>query len=154
MAKKKGWVTDISKNGWAQVVVDRGDACNNCEASRFCHAIADCSKIKTRVINQADASLGDLVTIELNSKTVIKSAFVLYLVPVIGLLAGAITGNILSESLAIDHPGLTIILAFAGLATGLTITAIYSRWISSLGNLTPVVTRIVRHRSKSFLSVN
>jgi positive regulator of sigma E activity len=40
MAKKKAWVTDVSGNGWAQVVIDRGDACNHCEASQFCHSIS------------------------------------------------------------------------------------------------------------------
>jgi positive regulator of sigma E activity len=52
MAKKKGWVTEISERGWAEVVIDRGGACNNCEASQFCHSIADCSKIKIGTIKQ------------------------------------------------------------------------------------------------------
>jgi positive regulator of sigma E activity len=91
--------------------------------------------------------VGDLVTIELNSKTLFKSAFVLYLVPVIGLLGGAIFGNGFSESLGIEHPGLTIILAFAGLLAGFTITAIFSRWMSATDNLTPIVTRIVKQHN-------
>ena len=145
MAKKKGWVTDIGENGRAEVVIERGDACNNCQASQFCHSLADCSRINTKAINQADASVGDLVTIELNTKTVFKSAFVLYIVPVTGLLLGAISGNGLSENLGIENPGLTIILAFAGLAVGFTITSLYARWMSAKDNLTPIVTRIVRH---------
>jgi sigma-E factor negative regulatory protein RseC len=147
MAKKKGWVTDISENGQAQVIIERGDACNACEASHFCHSIADCSRIKTKVINQANASVGDRVTIELNSKTLFKSAFFLYLVPAFGLLGGAVSGNGLGNSLGIGQPGLTIILAFAGLAAGFTITAIFSRWMSGKDNLTPVVTKIVKQHS-------
>jgi len=97
------------------------------------------------VINKADASVGDLVTIELNSKTVFKSAIALYLVPAIAMLFGAISGNGLSESLNISNPGLTIILTFAGLSAGVTLSALYSRWMSAKDNLTPVVTGIVRH---------
>jgi positive regulator of sigma E activity len=40
MAKKKAWVADVNRNGWAQVVIDRGDACNHCEASQLCHSIS------------------------------------------------------------------------------------------------------------------
>ena len=149
MAKKKGWVTDIGENGWVQVVINRGDACNSCEASQFCHSIADCSKMKTRVLNQAGASVGDLVIIELSSKTVFKSAFFLYLVPAIGLLLGAISGNVLSVSLSVEHQGLIIILTFAGLTAGITISALYSRWISRTNNLTPMLTGIIKQRGIS-----
>ncbi len=72
MAKKKARVTDFNGNGWAQVVIDRGDACNHCEASQFCHSITNCSKMKTKALNKADATVGDLVAIEMNSKTLYK----------------------------------------------------------------------------------
>ena len=147
MAKKKAWVTDVNGNGWAQVVIDRGDTCNHCEASEFCHSISNCSKMKTKVLNKADATVGDLVAIELNSKTLYKSAFVLYLVPAIGLLAGAISGDGLSENLSIEHSGLTIVLAFAGLAMGFAITIIFSHWMSAKKKLTPVITTIVKHQN-------
>ena len=68
MAKKKGRVTSISDDGWAKVITERGDACNNCEASHFCHSMADCSKLETSVLNQAGANVGDRVTIALSSK--------------------------------------------------------------------------------------
>ncbi len=97
MAKKKGRVTSISQDGWAKVITERGDACNNCEASQFCHSIVDCSKLETSVLNQAGAGVSDLVTIELSSKMVFRGASLLYMVPVTGLLSGAITGAGLSQ---------------------------------------------------------
>jgi positive regulator of sigma E activity len=87
MAKKKGRVIEISQDGWARVITERGDACNSCEASPFCHSIADCARLETNVLNKAGAGVGDLVTISLSSKMVFKGALILYIVPVAGLLS-------------------------------------------------------------------
>jgi positive regulator of sigma E activity len=91
--------------------------------------------------------VGDLVKIELNSKTVFKSAFVLYLMPAIGLLLGAISGNGLIEGQGLENPSVTIVLAFVGLAAGFAIAATFSRWMSARNKLTPIVTGIIKQRS-------
>lgn len=147
MAKKKGWVASISRDGWANVITERGDACNNCEAAEFCHSIADCSKMETRVLNMTGAKAGDLVTMELSSKMVLKGAFLLYIVPVAGLLSGAIIGGSLGQNLIIGETGATIAFAFAGLVLGFIVTAFISRWFMSKNQLTPAITHILKHRT-------
>ena len=147
MAKKKGWVASISRDGWAKVITERGDACNNCEAAEFCHSIAECSRMETRVLNMAGAKAGDLVTIELSSKMVLKDAFILYMVPVIGLIFGAIIGAGLSQNLIIGETDATIASAFAGLVLGFIITAFISSWFMSKNQLTPVITRVIDRKT-------
>ena len=144
MAQKHGRVTNISTEGWAEVLVERGDACNNCEASQFCHALSDCSKMKTNVMNKAGAKPGDLVVIQLSTQMVFKGAVILYLVPVVGMLAGAMSGNGFSSGLGIEPTISAIIFAFAGLGLGFLVPAFFSRRMSANKRLTPVITRIIK----------
>ena len=144
MAQKKGWVSGISENGWAMVVTERDDACSNCESAQFCHSLADCSRMETRVFNQADAEVGDRVTISLSSKSVFKSAMILYILPTLSLILGAIVGSELHDYLGIGETGAAIIFGFAGLILGFTIAGLISKRQTADSKLTPVITRIIK----------
>jgi sigma-E factor negative regulatory protein RseC len=150
MAKKKGRVIGISQDGWAKVITERGDACNNCEAAQFCHSIADCSKLETNVLNKAGAEVGDLVTVDLSSKMVFKGALILYIVPVAGLLSGAITGTGLSPKLAISETAASMAFGFAGLILGFVITAFISSRLMSKNQLIPAITQIIKRRASIY----
>ena len=144
MAKKKGRVASISRDGWAKVITERGDACNNCEASQFCHSIADCSRLEARVLNPAAAAAGDLVFINLSSMTVLKGALILYILPTAGLLFGAFAGAGLSQQLGIGETVAEIAGGFAGLVLGFIAGKFISQQQAARNKLTPVITRIIR----------
>ena len=150
MAKKIGRVTSITADGRAMVITERGDACNNCESTQFCHSLADCSRLETSVLNQAGAGVGDRVTIALSSNMVFKGAFVLYIIPVEGLLCGAITGTGLSQYLAINETAAGILFGFGGLVSGFITTGLISRRFMSKNQLTPVITRIIKRTMGSY----
>jgi sigma-E factor negative regulatory protein RseC len=103
MSQEMGKVTNASKNGWATVVTERKDACHSCGASQFCHALANCAKLETKALNKAGAGVDDLVAVHLSSHTVLKGALVLYLIPALGLLTGAVAGTGFSTKLAIGR---------------------------------------------------
>lgn len=144
MAQKKGRVTRIGKDGWAMVVTERGDACRNCESAQFCHALADCSRLETRVLNRAGAGVGDTVWISLSSGSVFKSALILYILPTVSLLFGAVGGAELHKQLGIGETGAAIGLGFAGLILGFAIAKLISRRQTVSRKLTPVITRIIK----------
>jgi sigma-E factor negative regulatory protein RseC len=144
MAQKKGRVISIEKDGWAMVVTEKGDACNNCESAQFCHSLADCSRMETRVLNRANARVGDRVTISLSSSSVFKSAMILYILPTLSLILGAIIGSGLHNYLGIDETGAAILFGFAGLILGFTIAGLISKRQTAGSKLTPVITRIIK----------
>jgi sigma-E factor negative regulatory protein RseC len=146
MAQKKGRVTSISKDGWAMVVTEKGDACSNCESAQFCHSLADCSRLETRVLNQAGAGVGDTVQISLSSRTVLKSAAILYILPTVSFLLGAVGGAGLHKQLGIGDTGAAIIFGFAGLILGFIIARLISMRKTAIRKLTPVITRIINPR--------
>jgi len=144
MAQKRGRVSRIDKDGWAMVVTEKGDACSNCESAQFCHSLADCSRMETRVLNQAGAGVGDTVSISLSSSTVLKSAFLLYILPTIGFLFGAVGGAGLHKQLGLSDSGAAIVLGFAGLILGFVIARLISQRQSAGRKLIPVITRIIK----------
>jgi len=148
MSQEMGRVTHTSEDGWATVVTQRKDACHSCEASQFCHALTDCSKLETKALNKVGAGVGDLVTIHLSSHTVLKGAFVLYLIPALGLLTGAVAGSDFSKQLALGETGVAILFGMAGLVLGFIITAMISRRMSAGNRLTPEITHIVKTHEK------
>jgi sigma-E factor negative regulatory protein RseC len=148
MSQEMGRVTHTSEDGWATVVTQRKDACHSCQASQFCHALTDCSKLETKALNKVGAGVGDLVTIHLSSHTVLKGAFVLYLIPALGLLTGAVAGSDFSKQLALGETGVAILFGMAGLALGFIITAMISRRMSAGNRLTPEITHIVKTHEK------
>ena len=143
MAQKKGRVRSVSKDGWAMVVTEKGDACSNCESSQFCHSLADCSRIESRVINRASAGVGDRVIISLDSSSVYKSAMILYILPTLSLFIGAIGGSGFHKYLGFGETGAAIVFGFGGLIFGFTIAFLISRRQTVISKLTPVITRII-----------
>jgi len=142
MAQEKGLVTGITEDGWAQVETDRNDACSHCGS---CHVSFGCnSEMNIKAINRAGAGVGDLVSIHLSSGTIMKSAAILYLIPVAGLISGAFIGEGLSTKLAISETSAIALLSLAGFIMGFIITTLISRWMSARRKLSPIITRIIR----------
>ena len=144
MAQKKGRVSRIEKDGWAMVVTEKGDACSNCESAQFCHSLADCSRMETRVLNEAGAEVGDTVSISLSSSTVLKSAFILYILPTVGFLIGAVGGAGLHKHFGLSDTGAAILFGFAGLILGFAIARLISNRQSASRKLIPVITRVIK----------
>lgn len=148
MAQKRGLVRRISRDGWAMVVTERDDACSNCESAQFCHSLADCSRMETRVLNRVSSGVGERVVISLSSKSVFQSAMILYILPTVSLLLGAIGGSGLHQQLGIGETGAAILFGFAGLILGFTIASLISKRQTANSKLTPVITRILNRQTE------
>jgi len=103
MAEEHGLVTSIKENGWARVVAERKSACAHCGASHCCASFGSNSEMAIKALNRAGAGVGYLVSITLSSGTLLKGAAILYLIPLAGLMSGAIMGAGLSERLPIEQ---------------------------------------------------
>lgn len=143
MAHTKGLVINIKKEGWAQVLTERKEACSGCQSTHNCHGCLTNSKMVAEVLNKAGAKEGDLVDISLDTSFLLKGAAILYLIPVAGLLAGALLGNFLNLSLAIDETNAAIAFGFAGLCLGFLITATMAKRMSKNNRLTPKISHII-----------
>jgi len=148
MAHSRGLVVSIKEGGRAQVVTDRKNACDSCGSTHSCNSCLSNSKIVTEALNSIGAKEGDLVDISLNSSVVLKSAAAMYLVPVAGLMAGALTGVGVSGILAVDKTMSAIIFSIIGLCLGFMITALISKRMSVRNRLTPIITQVIKNNEK------
>ena len=130
MPLKKGIVISIGKDGWAEVVTDKLDACADCVTARNCPTSCRRTKVATRVFNKAGAREGDMVSVYLSAGSVLQSAALLYLIPVFSLIIGAFTGTGLSEQLEMNESTSALIFGLAGLFIGFLFLVALSRRIS------------------------
>ncbi len=146
MENERGLVALINRDGSAQVMIERSDSCGDCGHSHCCTAVGASSKMEINAVNEIGAGVGDLVSVRLGSSAVSASAFLLYLLPVIGLLAGALVGSEINEKLPLGETGSAILLGMIGLGLGFFLIALISSLTSVQKWLTPEISRIIiRH---------
>lgn len=148
MAHTRSLVVSIKEEGRAQVVTDRKNACGGCGSTHNCHSCLSNSKMMAEALNSIGAKEGDLVEISLNSGLVLKSAAIMYLIPIAGLMTGALAGSFISGILAIDETTSAIIFSILGLCLGFMTTAFFSKQMSAKNRLTPIITQVIKHNAK------
>lgn len=144
MAQRKGLVVKAEENGWAQVATERKGSCDGCGPGNSCHSCLSSAKIVTPVINKAGAKAGDLVTVSLDSDMILKNAAVLYLIPIVGLMGGALLGAGLSGDWGISETGAAIGFGGAGFCLGFLIAVLISKRMSADDRLTPTISQIIQ----------
>ena len=150
MAEEQGFVSSVGKDGQAQVVTDRKDACAGCGAKHCCVSFGVNSEMVVKAQNMVGAKVGDLVSVSIGSGTLIKGAATLYLIPVVGLVLGVLMADAVGASLPMSETAATISFGFGGLIVGFMVTAFISRWMSACNKLTPMITRIIKPLQNTF----
>ena len=95
MMEEEGRVVRLEDN-YAIIHTERGSSCDGCGAKASCHAMSGGESGKTmemRVVNDMGAKMGDTVRVAIESVVLLKSSFLVYIVPLIFLIAGGIVGD-------------------------------------------------------------
>ena len=111
MATEHATVTVVSPDGtWVEAKPSA--ACEGCASRGSCHAVGK-ERNSVQVINRLDARIGDTVVITFATGSLLKALFLLYMVPILALLAGACTGHwLLAPYLEKDPSIVAAITAF------------------------------------------
>lgn len=75
-----------------------GDKCSSCGGS------CDIPVTRVRMKNTLKAEQGDLVEVKMETKFVLKSAFIVYIIPLVLMISGIIIGISIFESIGIGNP--------------------------------------------------
>lgn len=94
MMEEEGRVVKVEA-GYAIVHTERGSACDSCSSKASCHALGgtDGKVMEMRVVNDIGAVVGDRVKIAIDSVVLLKSSFLIYIVPLVFMIAGGIIGD-------------------------------------------------------------
>ncbi|NOY12317.1 MAG: SoxR reducing system RseC family protein [Deltaproteobacteria bacterium] len=118
MIEEYGTIVELKSNRVAVVLCSRGSACDHCPSSGTCQAGDDGDSMQVEAFNAVGAAVSDRVKVVTSTKHFLQSSFILYIVPIIGLLIGAVIGQVVAENtdLGIDPSLLSALFAVAFLA--------------------------------------
>lgn len=141
MAIEEGVVLETSKRK-ALVRIQQGSACASCGSRDSCD-ISSGNNMEIEVSNDLQANIGDRVQISLPESTLLKLSLLVYLLPVIALVAGACVGAELAKVLNIDS---TLASVVAG-CSAMAIVFCVLRWLDGISDFRkkyyPRMTRIL-----------
>ena len=91
--EETGIIDQLKENGFAVVKTTGGEQCEGCKCHGACHALGGGTERKITAFNQVGATVGDRVIITIGSGSFIKASLVVYLLPVLALVIGALLGE-------------------------------------------------------------
>lgn len=96
-----------------KVKLQRHDACNHCNA---CTMGVDTEEMILEVENLCKAKAGDLVEIHLEESNFLQAVMIMYIVPLLGLLAGIAIGYGIGNAVGINSEVTALVIGFLLLA--------------------------------------
>jgi len=119
MATEEGVVTKIESTATAWVKTTKSGACKSCSARSSCHSMGGSNEMEVEAINQAGAQVGQKVMLSFGTSPLLKATFLLYVFPILTMIAGALVGQQLAPNFNVDASFLSATFGF--LFFGITI---------------------------------
>lgn len=129
----------------ARIRIHRNSACSQCRAQSACYALDPEARIvEFSIPDPLNTSVGDTVEIVIRPRSVLTASSLAFLLPVLGLLAGALIGNLLAQNLQL--PNDISVLSGATLLLVLSLLALIplARSIGSRPDFQPKISRILQ----------
>jgi len=99
MIEEVGIVVELKGKHTVVVMCRKSSLCQHCASSGMCAIGDDSSSRLVEAQNMLGATIGDEVCISTTTRSFLQSSFLLYIVPLIALVAGAIAGKLVGENL-------------------------------------------------------
>lgn len=109
MATERGIVTRIGR-GTAWIKVVPSEACEGCASHGSCSAQR--GDMEVEVMNPMNAKVGDRIVVDMETASLLKASFLLYVFPIICMIAGAALGVQIAERYALDVSAMSALSGF------------------------------------------
>jgi sigma-E factor negative regulatory protein RseC len=117
MATEEGVVIRLDRES-AWVKTTRTGACRGCSARGSCHAAGNADEMEVKALNSAGARVGDRIVLAVQSGSLLKVVFLIYVFPVLMMVGGASLGNYLAAGWQLDVSLGALLGGFVFLALG------------------------------------
>ncbi|WP_035256879.1 SoxR reducing system RseC family protein [Desulfatirhabdium butyrativorans] len=138
----------IDDKGLALVKTVRSTACDHCAAKHACSTQDAVTEMEVEAVNTAQASPGDRVQLSIASRTLLSAAFLLYVLPILAMAAGAALGDHLGSLVGLDPTLSSIALALAAFAVVFCLIRMYANRKASGNAYRPKITRILKRQAE------
>lgn len=139
--KQCGLVTEV-EGAYAKVIMQRHTSCSSCNACKMGH---ENHKVEIRGLNNAKAKVGQWVSVDMDNHDVLMAAFIVYVIPLIALIAGIMISNAILSSTGIGNYQDLVSAAIGFIAMAITFLIIRTKEknFSISKRYLPVITEVV-----------
>lgn len=142
MEIEEGIIEKISRRK-AWVRIQRRAACSTCSSHDTCDIVSNKGKVTIEVVNHLKAKIGDHVEISMPEGSLLKLSFLVYFLPVVALILGAVLGEKWAEYAQTD----SALFSIGGGAVAMSMVFCLLKWFER-GSKTkdkyyPRMTRII-----------
>ncbi|MBF0369606.1 MAG: SoxR reducing system RseC family protein [Magnetococcales bacterium] len=148
MLREEGRVVALDGD-FALVSSHRQSACGSCQAKSSCATLSGGlgqRENQIRAHNRAGAEVGERVVLEVSEGLFLKASFLIYAMPVLGLVFGGALARSLALSMGIVGDNAELVGALSGLATFVASFIWlrgYNRRLEGDDSIRPVITRVL-----------
>ena len=137
---------------YALVQTQRRSTCNNCRVNKGCGNALLARLVGSRfmrlsVINQAGAKVGDTVQLGMQESGLLKSALLVYALPIVCVPLFIGVASVITQSMPDD--GMAMLLALAGFICGFVLARRISARLSKNPTFHPVILAVEKQDAES-----
>jgi sigma-E factor negative regulatory protein RseC len=99
--------------------------------------------MEVKAINSAGASVGDRIVLSFETASLLKATFLIYVFPIILMIAGAVLGQVLAPFTEFSPSGLSVLLGFAFFFSALFIIKARANKMAKKNAYQPKITKII-----------
>jgi sigma-E factor negative regulatory protein RseC len=130
-----------SEDAWVKAV--RSSACEGCTARGACHTTGGGQDMEIKAINSAGASVGDRIVLSFETASLLKATFLIYVFPIILMIAGAVLGQVLAPLIEFSPSGSSVLVGFAFFFSALFIIKARANKMAKKNAYQPKITKIL-----------
>jgi len=132
LIEESGQVVEV-QGEFAWIESERTTTCGSCAVRKGCGTSAIAKvlgqrRVRLRVLNPINASVGDNVVIGITESGLVRGSLAVYAAPLLGLVAGALAGQLLGKQLFVGMQ--SDLLAIAGAISGFIAALIWLKRFS------------------------
>jgi len=128
----------------AWVVTTRSEMCEACASQGACKVLGGGKEMEVEAINAAQAKPGDQVLLTLENQSLIKLSFLVYMFPILALIAGAALGQKVGSLLSINQELASFGLGAIAFGLAFLIVRKKDKKLEQTGSTIPRVARIIK----------
>jgi sigma-E factor negative regulatory protein RseC len=141
MSTEKGVVEKL-ENGVAWVRSQRKSACGSCTNKAHCSSIDGGRQMLVKVNNDLNAQKGDSVEFHLNSAFLLKCTFIIYMIPVLGLIMGAISAAPIANLVGMNHSFTLVLMTLSGFLGAVLLSRVLIHQQTDSERFLPTIKRV------------
>lgn len=146
MAKEEGIVLRTGL-GTAWVKTTKSDACDSCNAKDACNMLSGGKDSEIEAINKIGAKADDRVVIGFESSSLLKASFLLYILPVVFMITGALMGQKFSLKYGLSETLFSAGAAFLSFAVAFLIVRLLGNKMAQKDAYKAKIIKIIRQKS-------